>query len=155
MLRKLANELEIINKLNSKFIYKADSEVYRIEDYWKGFQEFSDTKKYWIGDCDDYSLYLWSNIKGSEVYYCEYFEGGHMVCKLPNGFWIDNNLKFPTKTLDENYKNLKKYEDSYILKILSEQPYSPCAYTVKFPEKVSMFFKGIYYSLKMKLYKYN
>ena len=103
---------EIIEKLNDKFRYRTDEDKNGVEDYWIGWKSFTDDLDFWEGDCDDYSFYLYFNIEGCSVYFCEYgtYNQGHMICQLPDGSYIDNIAKKPMNPLDSTlYKNLYKY----------------------------------------------
>lgn len=114
------NYQPIIDKLNKHFVYRSDASKFGVNEYWLGFKLFDDDLRYWEGDCDDYSLYLYHNIEGCTLWHCTFAGSGHMVCELPDGKWIDNNVKKPVNELNQKrYTKFVKYTPQYIEKRLT------------------------------------
>jgi len=111
----MASYTKVIDTLNKHFVYRSDISKYYVVDYWLGFQSFREDVRYWEGDCEDYSLYLYHNIENIKLWYCLLNNQGHMVSELPDGKWIDNNTKKPVDKLNsKQYSNFNQLSDKYI-----------------------------------------
>lgn len=100
MTRKEVQELnEFLKELNEKFVYTSDQIRHGSSDFW---QSLNMNRKKVYGDCEDYSLTIRERF-GGDMYFCRVNGEGHAVLKLPNGKWIDNIYKRPTKEFNKRY----------------------------------------------------
>jgi len=108
------NYNNFINIINSKFIYRSDKLGYGYEDYWNNIEDFKNSDIIWYGDCEDYVLYLYNHISDCEIWYCTLEGNGHVILKLPDGLWIDNNVKKPIKEFNKTYKIIRQFSKEEI-----------------------------------------
>jgi predicted transglutaminase-like cysteine proteinase len=94
-----------LNELNSRFVYKLDSEQFGFNEVWLGLQDVNGKL---VGDCEDYAISVKNKVSGFKnwnYYWCKLNGEGH--CILSNGVdMIDNNVQRMTSL--DNYK--KMYE---------------------------------------------
>lgn len=97
-----------LKELNSRFIYKLDSDQFGISEVWSGLIE-KDGKLY--GDCEDYAITLKREAQGFQnwdYWYCKLNGGGHCILVSPDrSSAIDNNT--------QRVVSLDTYLDMYVV----------------------------------------
>ena len=99
-------------EVNSRFVYKTDTNQYGRVEHWATLSEVGDKL---VGDCESYALHLKKYVpefKDYDLYHCKLGGEGH--CILSNGFiMIDNNTqrRLALYKYMEDYKvtDLRKY----------------------------------------------
>ena len=90
--------MDILDKLNMKFVYTPDK-----KELWRYLDLSQETVK---GDCEDYVLTLQKELGGS-IYFCKVSGWGHAVLKLDD-LWIDCITKEWVHKFPSSYFGFKK-----------------------------------------------
>jgi hypothetical protein len=105
---------QVIDNLNLHFRYKKDLIMYNITDAWVYIDQKYKEDELWYGDCEDYALYLLKYIPGCKLWYCILEGGGHAVVELPDGLFIDNNVRKPVKSFPAKWELKYIFPDEVI-----------------------------------------
>jgi hypothetical protein len=98
----MASYDKAIKSLNRRFVYVSDFKQYSTIEVWKDQSELSRYKRI-KDDCEGYAVALWRLILGCEIWFVIAYGGGHAVVKLPDGKWIDCNIKKPVDIVPKEW----------------------------------------------------